>query len=117
MAAFRTCRVSEILEQTDELVRTKVDSDTGALEAIGWPRMFGSLDVGDRVVVNTTGLDLDLGTGGVGFILWNLDGSGAIEAGPGHIIKMRYTPWQTEVMAADAPESPHHAALKDVTSI
>ena len=116
MGAFRTCRVTEINE-TNGLLRTKVESGDDVLEAVGWPTMLGSVSVGDRVVVNTTGIELGLGTGGVGFILWNLDGSGAVEPGPGHIMKMRYTPWQTEVIAADAPESPHHERLKDVTSI
>ncbi|MEA2499627.1 MAG: hypothetical protein QOH26_2032 [Actinomycetota bacterium] len=117
MAAFRTCRVTEIIETSDDIVRAKVDSDNGPIEAIGWPRMLGSLSEGDRVVVNTTGLELDLGTGGAGFILWNLDGDGAVEPGPGHIMKMRYTPWQTEVLAVDAPESAHHERLKETRSI
>jgi hypothetical protein len=79
--------------------------------------MLRPLSVGDRVVVNTTGIDLDLGTGGVGFILWNLSSSGPVEPGAGHIVKMRYTPWQTEVMAVDAPESEHHETLRAVFSI
>jgi hypothetical protein len=117
MAAFRTCRVSEIVEEAEDVVRAKVETDHGPLDAIGWSRMLGPVKVGDRVVVNTTGIELGLGTGGAGFILWNLDGAGAVEPGPGHIMKMRYTPWQTEVMAADAPESPHHETLKEITSI
>jgi hypothetical protein len=79
--------------------------------------MLGPLETGDRVVVNTTALELGLGTGGNGFLLWNLDGPGSVDRGPGHIIKMRYTPWQTEVLAAEAPESPHHSSLEEVTSI
>jgi hypothetical protein len=30
---------------------------------------------------------------------------------------MRYTPWQTEVAAVEAPESSHHSALENVVSI
>ena len=79
--------------------------------------MLGPLAVGDRVVVNTAGVDLGLGTGGDGFILWNLDGPGPPDPAPGHIVKLRYTPWQQPVLAAEAPESPHHRALVDLDSI
>jgi hypothetical protein len=64
-----------------------------------------------------TGIDLHLGTGGVGFILWNLDGSGPERTPPGHIMKLRYTPWQRPVVAAEAPESAHHLRLQNETSI
>jgi hypothetical protein len=117
VGAFRTGRVAEIIEERDDLVTVKVDLDSGTIEAAGWPNMLGPLKLGDRVVVNTTGIELGLGTGGSGFVLWNLDGPGAVEPGSGHIVKMRYTPWQTEVMATDAPESPNHDALKEVETI
>ncbi len=87
------------------------------ISAVGFPSMLGPLSVGDRVVLNVTGLELGLGTGGDGFILWNLDGDGAPGPGEGHIIKLRYTPWQTEVAAAEAPESPHHEALSQLETV
>ena len=80
-------------------------------DAVGFPAMLGPLTPGDRVIVNTTGLELGLGTGGVAFVLWNLDGELPEPKLDGHIMKLRYTPWQTEVVTAEAPESPHHGAL------
>jgi hypothetical protein len=79
--------------------------------------MLGPVAVGDTVVVNTTGIDLALGTGGEGFVLWNLDGPGPDGPGRGHIVKLRYTPWQTEVMAAEAPESPHYNVLREAIDL
>jgi hypothetical protein len=117
MASFEEGVVREIVSEQADLVKVKVELGSGHVTASGWPSMLGPLAVGDRVVVNTTGIELELGTGGEGFILWNLDGSGRVDRGPGHIVKMRYTPWQTEVLATDAPESPHHERLKDVRSI
>jgi hypothetical protein len=117
MAAFAEGKVVTILEERPGLVRVTVSLGDRDIQAVGFPAMLPPLRVGDRVVVNTTGLELELGTGGVGFILWNLDGGPAPAPGPGHIVKVRYTPWQTEVLAAEAPESPHHDALKDVRSI
>lgn len=117
MASWRKGRVTEILEQRPGLVRAAVDVDGQYVEVAAFPAMVGALEVGDMLVLNATGLDLDLGTGGIGFVLWNLDNKVLPEAGPGHIIKMRYTPWQTEVPAAEAPESPHHAKLRDADSL
>jgi Protein of unknown function (DUF3866) len=117
MAAFARGTVSEILESSPALIKVRVDRDGRAIVASGFPHMLGPVRVGDAVVVNTLGIDLDLGTGGEGFILWNLDGPGPRRLGPGHIVKLRYTPWQMEVLAAEAPESPHHNDLRDAISI
>ena len=114
---FRTGVVVSIVENGPELVRARVAFDDVEIDAAGWPRMLGPLTAGDRVVVNTTGLDLGLGTGGSGFLLWNLDGRGPSDEPEGHIVKMRYTPWQIPVLAAEAQESPHHDALVDCRTI
>jgi hypothetical protein len=117
MASFRTGKVVEILEAQPDLLRVRVSLGDDEIAASAFPKMLGPLALGDSVVVNTTGLDLELGTGGEGFVLWNLDGPGPDGPGPGHIIKLRYTPWQTEVLAAEAPESPHHDALREATGL
>jgi hypothetical protein len=114
---FRTGVVVAIQEESAALVRVRVAFDDIEIEAAGWPQMLGPLESGDRVVVNTTGIDLGLGTGGAGFLLWNLDGPGPSDGAGGHIVKMRYTPWQMPVLTAEAPESPHHAELADARSI
>jgi len=117
MAAFRRAKVVEVIERTDDICRARLALDDREIIAAGFPSMLGDLLAGDAVIVNTTAIDLDLGTGGEGFILWNLDGSGPPGPGAGHIVKLRYTPWQTEVLAAEAPESPDHDALRAADSI
>lgn len=117
MAAFRQGVVDSIGPVHDDLIEARVSCDGQEVVAYGWISMLGALVVGDRVVVNTTGIDLELGTGGNAFILWNLDGDDSVEAGEGHIVKLRYTPWQTEVAAVEAQESVHHELLVDATSI
>jgi hypothetical protein len=114
---FATGVVAEVIEARPDLVRVVVDLPGGAVEADGYPGMLGPVAVGDVVVVNTVGLELGLGTGGVGFLLWDLDGPGPEAAGPGHIVKLRYSPWQTAVLAAEEPASPHHEALTAVEAI
>jgi hypothetical protein len=113
---FREGKVVEVTV-TDGTVRARVETPGGDIEALGWSAMLGPLAPGDRVVVNTVGIDMGLGTGGTGFILWNLDGDLPTEEPPGHIVKLRYTPWQMPVRSVEAPESELHERLRDVTSI
>jgi hypothetical protein len=117
MGAIRQGSVKEVISAAPDIVHAKVLLGEEEIEAAGFPNMLGPVSAGDRVIVNTTGIELGLGTGGVGFILWNLDGPGEVDPGDGHIVKLRYTPWQTEVMAAEAPESPHHAALESAVDL
>lgn len=117
MAAFRYGRVAAVIETTDRIVRALVETELGELSAVGFPNMLGSLDDGDEVIVNTTGIELGLGTGGVAFILWNVSSTDLPPPGEGHIVKLRYTPWQTTVLASEAPEGPHHDTLAEARSI
>ena len=117
MAAFREGKVTQVRPARQELIRATVDMGDTTIEAIGYPEMCPRVEVGDRVVVNTTGIDLGLGTGGTGFILWNLDAAPTDARLDGHIIKLRYTPWQMNVATVEAPESPHHEVMVDATSL
>jgi Protein of unknown function (DUF3866) len=118
MAIFREGVVRRVIEERPDLVRAEVELSTGvACEADGFAPMLGRVEPGHRVIVNTTGIELGLGTGGRGFILWDLDGPPPEAGAPGHIMKMRYTPWQTNVLAAEEEASEHYAALTDATSI
>ena len=123
MARFRQARVTELLEERDDIVRALVEIIDDAIdparrvEAIGFPDMLGPLDLDDVVIVNTVGIDLALGTGGSTFILWNRSREDPIDQTQGHIVKLRYTPWQLNVLAAEAPESAHHDVLENLDSI
>jgi hypothetical protein len=112
-------REGKVVEVTLEggTVRALVDTPGGEIEAMGWSAMLGPISPGDRVVVNTVGIDMGLGTGGTGFILWNLDGGPPADEPPGHIVKLRYTPWQMPVRSVEAPESEHHERLREITAI
>ncbi|HEX7056085.1 MAG TPA: DUF3866 family protein [Bacilli bacterium] len=69
---------------------------------------------GSMVLLNTTAVSLKLGTGGYHFVAAVLDGSGvaksppAIERQSGHMMKLRYTPLQRAVQAAEETVSPFH---------
>jgi Protein of unknown function (DUF3866) len=117
MPVFVRGEVAKVVDEAEDLVTVRVKTDRGEIKAVGFPRMLGPLGKGDSVIVNATGLDLHLGTGGVGFVLWNLDGDMPPGPGRGHIMKMRYTPWQMEVDAVESQESPHHKALENATKL
>lgn len=91
---------------------TRVDTNSVALTvlvndtprpALAFPALTGPVAVGDCVVLNTTAREINLGTGGVDFVLHN-------ESRPlpqmfgdpdGHIVKLRYTPLQHTVSAVE----------------
>jgi hypothetical protein len=76
-------------------------------------KLTGTVDVGDRVVVNTTAVELGLGTGGWHIVHWNLERSEWHEPGPGHVLKMRYTSLQVDVGSAEE-HAPHLADLESI---
>lgn len=81
----------------------------GPVRALGYLDLVGELEVGDRVVLSTSALERGLGTGGLAFVVAAPDRLPPDPpAGPGHIVKARYTPQQQVVLAIDEQESPHH---------
>lgn len=94
-----------------------VDGAPEGVPAISYPDLVGPRAVGDRVCLNTTALDLGLGTGGHALVIAPLDDVPAPPAIQGHVVKARYTPLQVTVPAVDAQDSPHHALLRDADDL
>ncbi len=118
MPSFRTALVLEIVstapEGTQELT-VKIGEEKR--RAILYPRWAAPASVGDAVVVNTTAVELDLGTGGLDFVVWNQAVDSYDAPGGGHIMKLRYTPAQCEVLAVEAQESPHHGVMQQARTL
>jgi hypothetical protein len=89
--SYRTGKVVRILQERPGLQRVEVDLATGdgPERAYVLPLLTGPVADGDRVVVNTTAVELGLGTGGWHVVHWNLARDEWSEKGPGHIIKAR----------------------------
>lgn len=96
MPSFRTCRVTELLAQRPGLQRVVLDDGSRAYVLT---QLIGDVAVGDDVVVNTTAVELGLGTGGWHVVHWNLTRGELTQPGPGHIMKVRYTSLQTDTGA------------------
>ena len=99
MPSFRTGVVTEVLEERPGLQRVTVDGE----RAYVLTQLIGTVAVGDRVVVNTTAVELGLGTGGWHVVHWNLSHPDDqwSEPGPGHIMKLRYTSLQADTGAGE----------------
>jgi len=112
MPAFRTVVVTEVLSERPGLTRVAVrrpddsrddapDAEPTVERAYALTDVIGPVGVGDRVVVNTTAVDLALGTGGWHVVHWNLNRGDWTGAGGGHVMKVRYTSLQADTGVAE----------------
>jgi hypothetical protein len=115
--SFRTGEVVRELEARAGLQRVEVDLGAGAERAYVLTQLTGSVAVGDRVVVNTTAVELGLGTGGWHVVHWNLARDAWSEKGPGHIIKGRYTSLQADVGSAEEHPDSELAAVDSIDGL
>ena len=87
------------------------------IRALAYPALTGRPRPGDRVLVNTTALELGLGTGGYALVVALPDRLPPDPELAGHLIKARYSPLQACVLGADEQGSPHHDVLQDADDI
>ena len=113
MPSFRTGAVVALLEERRGLQRVEVDFGDGPERAYVLTQVTGPVAVGDRVVVNTTAVELGLGTGGWHVVHWNLAREDWREPGPGHVLKARYTSLQADVGSTEE-RHPALAAAADI---
>src|SRR5205085_3218510 len=99
--SFVSAVVASITSERPGLQR--VDLDNGR-RAYVLTQLIGSVAAGDRVVVNTTAVDLGLGTGGWDVVHWNLSREAWSQRGAGHVMKLRYTSLQADTGAAEELE-------------
>ncbi|MBE0416619.1 MAG: DUF3866 family protein [Coriobacteriia bacterium] len=101
---------------TEDAQRLDVLLDDGSVGlAISYPRLSGVCVIGDCVLVNTTAVDLGLGTGGAHFVVARgtaCMGVALDEPSGGHVMKLRYTPLQLDVCSVEEQASPHHEVMR-----
>jgi ribosomal protein S28E/S33 len=119
MIRLRRGTVLELIERRPGAVEllVRVEGDPDPSRAIAYPALTGPVRVGDVALLNTTAGWLGLGTGGVHFVI-AVEGVTGLEAeGSGRTMKVRYTPMQVRVMAAEEEASPHRDALEAATTL
>jgi hypothetical protein len=114
---IRTGVVVEVVAERPGAQELRVEVEGADARAIAFPGLTGTAAPGDRVVLNPTAVEVGLGTGGHHFVI-------AIDPQPdrdalddGHVMKLRYTPLQVKVLAAEEQGSPHHDAMAAATSL
>ncbi len=98
MPSYRTRTVAEVVSARQGLQRVQLDDSSRAFVLTA---LVGEVEVGDEVVVNTTAVDLGLGTGGWHVVHWNLSRRELDLPGRGHVMKLRYTSLQADTGAAE----------------
>jgi hypothetical protein len=85
-----------------------VDGSSEEERAVAYPDLVGPVTTGDEVLLNTTAVELGLGTGGLHFVIAVLrpDRVWPEEPLPGRVMKARYTPVQTAVASAEEAFGP-----------
>lgn len=119
MIRLRRGTVLRLLEERPGAVEleVEVDGEPGSARALAYPDLVGPVKAGDPVLLNTTALWLGLGTGGLHFVVAVQGAAPPDVPGPGHTIKLRYTPQQLKVLAVEEPDSPHRALMEDTSAL
>lgn len=97
--------VSAVLAAGGPMSRLEVFSEGCAVTALNYEALTGPARPGDLVLLNNTALHLGLGTGGADFIYHNFSAPLTPFSGNGHIMKLRYTPWQVRVLSCEEEEA------------
>lgn len=114
---LRRGRVVRVIDHRQGLSEVLVNVDGKEEKAVAYEDLTGAVVPGDEIVLNTTAVHKALGTGGYHFIVANLDISSTEVPSPGHIMKLRYTPAQIKVLAAEEEESPLAVAIRQLDSL
>lgn len=117
MITWKRGKVIQILQSEEDIQKLIVECEGTECRAWNYSLLTGDARSGDEVYLNTSAVQLGLGSGGYHFVIANLSHIPSPPQGPGHIMKLRYTPYQLKVLSAEEEASPHHQVLKDFTSL
>lgn len=117
LISYKNGVVTSIISSDGYLDWIEVDINGVNSKAVNYINITGKVNLGDNLVLNTTAVDLSLGTGGYHFVMYNHSNPSMDLEGDGHIMKLRYTPYQLKCLTAEEEASPHHQLFKDFKSL
>ncbi len=117
MLSVKIGKVVEIIRKDAELTEIFVTLDGREFKAMNYNQLSGYVQVGDKVLLNTTAVDLQLGTGGYHFVMSNLEHPEQELPPGGHIMKLRYTPYQLKVFSAEEQDSAYHEVFNSFETL
>lgn len=109
--------VQEIIYEDHKIQELFVLVEDRQYKAMNFISLAGRCTLGDRVLLNTTAIRLQLGTGGYHYVIVNLNNCEEIQEKKGHIMKMRYTPFQVAIQSIEEQGSPYHESIKNFKSL
>ncbi|MGL5314249.1 MAG: DUF3866 family protein [Peptostreptococcaceae bacterium] len=117
MISKRVAIVESIVDKSNGLddIRVNINGDTQ--RAYNYSKITGDVNVGDEVLLNTTAVELSLGTGGYHFVMANLNNLESDFTEGGHIMKLRYTPVQVKVDSVEEQDSKYHNKIQNFSSL
>ncbi len=118
MIELREGKVIDILRDDGDAVELLVECGGKQVKAVCYPPLTGPVSLGDSLLLNTTAVRLELGSGGRHFVVANLSKpEKELPPSHGHIMKLRYTPSQCRAACAEEEGSPHRAAIESFNSL
>ena len=117
MISMRRGKVIKIINKLEGRTDVLVNIDNKNEKAINYDYLTGTVRVDDNVVLNTTAVELGLGTGGYHFVMYNLNNRVQGISKEGHMMKLRYTPFQIKTYAAEEQNSPYHDVFHEFESL
>ncbi len=111
-------QVVKIIFDLPELqeILVKIAETENLERAYNYPLLYHSVELGEEVWLNTSAVKLGLGTGGRHFVVPESSHAEATTT-PGHIMKLRYTPWQFPILAGEEEASSYHQLLTERISL
>jgi hypothetical protein len=106
-------RVDRVVETAPGYQKLDVSTPAGQATAVCYTSLTGECIPAERVLLNTTAVHLRLGTGGTHLVVARGGGGDLALDDPsgGHVMKLRYSPLQRDVVSVESPESPHHEVM------
>jgi hypothetical protein len=102
--SLRRGRVIRLVRERKGIQTLEVALPDATERAVCYPALTGPCATDDDVLLNTTAVELGLGTGGSHFVVANLSHPERDASRSGHIMKLRYTPLQLRVEAGGERE-------------
>lgn len=117
MIRIRQGTVLEIISTSHGVTEIKVETEGKQQKVLNYDFMTGPVKPGDRVSLNTTAVQKELGSGGYHFVManHNIENNDVPELG--HIMKLRYTPSQVCCFSVEEELHPDRAKILDFTSL
>lgn len=110
-------RVARVTGGWEGVQEIEVAFDDGRQEpALVLLDLLPAAAVGGACLVNTTAVELGLGSGGYHIVVWH-DGAASRQGAGGHLMKLRYTPFQLKVAGPEDPADARHAALEQAVDL